>query len=115
MLQQGGMSNLQALQAATINGASYIGLEDEIGSLKVGKLADLIILDKDPLKDIYNTNSVKYTMVNGRLFDTETMNEIGNRERKRGKFYWELLDKKAAFPWYGGSVNFQGSGCSCRH
>jgi imidazolonepropionase-like amidohydrolase/Tol biopolymer transport system component len=115
MLQQGGMSNLQALQAATINGASYIGLEDEIGSLKAGKLADLIILDKDPLKDIYNTNSVKYTMVNGRLFDAETMNEIGNRERKRGKFYWELLDKKAAFPWYGGSVNFQGSGCSCRH
>jgi cytosine/adenosine deaminase-related metal-dependent hydrolase len=109
------MSYLQALQAATINGASYIGIEDEIGSLKVGKMADLIILDKDPLKDIYNTNSVKYTMVNGRLFDTETMNEIGNRERKRGKFYWELLDKKAAFPWYGGSVNFQGSGCSCRH
>jgi hypothetical protein len=54
-------------------------------------------------------------MVNGSLYDAETMNEIGNRERKRGKFYWELLDKKAAFPWYGGSVNFQGSGCSCRH
>jgi imidazolonepropionase-like amidohydrolase/Tol biopolymer transport system component len=115
MLQQGGMTNLQALQAATINGAAYIGLEDEIGSLKVGKLADLIVLDKDPIKDIYNTNSVRYTMVNGRLYDTESMNEIGNRERKRGKFYWELMDKKAAFPWYGGSVNFQGSGCSCRH
>jgi imidazolonepropionase-like amidohydrolase/Tol biopolymer transport system component len=115
MLQQGGMTNLQALQAATINGANYIGLEDEIGSLKAGKMADLIILDKDPLKDITNTNSVKYTMVNGRLFEAETMNEIGNRITKRGKFYWELLDKKAAFPWYGGSINFMGSGCSCRH
>ena len=115
MLQQGGMSNLQALQAGTINGAEYIGLENEIGSLKAGKLADLLILDKDPLKDIYNSNSVRYTMINGRLFEAESMNEIGNKDRKRGKFYWELLDKKAAFPWYGGSVNFMGSGCSCRH
>jgi imidazolonepropionase-like amidohydrolase/Tol biopolymer transport system component len=115
MFEQGGMTNMQALRAATINGAEYIGLDDEIGSLKEGKLADLIVLDKDPLADIENSNSVRYTMVNGRLYDTETMNEIGNEEQKRGQFYWELMDENAAFPWYGGSVNFMGSGCSCRH
>ena len=115
MLQQGGMTNHEALKAATINGANYIGLADEIGSLKVGKLADLIVMDKNPLEDIHNSNSVRYVMVNGRLFDAETMNQIGNTETKRGKFYWELLDKNAAFPWNGGSVNFMGSGCSCRH
>lgn len=115
MLAQGGMSNLEALRSATLNGAAYIGMEDEIGSLKVGKLADLLILDKNPLENIQNSNSVRYTMVNGRLYDTETMNEIGNTERKRSKFYWELSDKKAAFPWYGGTQSFSGSGCSCRH
>ncbi|MCP4438311.1 MAG: amidohydrolase family protein [Aureispira sp.] len=115
MLAQGGMSNLQALQAATINGAAYIGMDTEIGSLKAGKLADLIILDKDPLADIQNTNSVEYTMVNGRLYDTETMNEIGQKEKKRTKFYWESMNNKAAFPWYGGAAGFMHSGCHCRH
>jgi hypothetical protein len=50
------------------------------------------VLDKDPLKDIKNTNSVKYTMINGRLYDSSTMNEIGNYDRPRRKFYWELQD-----------------------
>lgn len=52
MLQQGGMTNLEALQAATINGAQYIGAGNDIGSLKEGKLADLIVLDKNPLDNI---------------------------------------------------------------
>lgn len=115
MLAQGGMSNLDALKAATINGATYIGMDTEIGSLKAGKLADLIILDKDPLVDIQNTNSVRYTMINGRLYDTETMNEIGQKEKKRSKFYWENSNNKAAFPWYGGAAGFMHSGCHCRH
>jgi hypothetical protein len=67
-------------------------VEHQIGSLEPGKLADLIVLDADPLADIGNTNSVRYTMVNGRLYDSATMNEIGNRERPRTKFFWELPD-----------------------
>jgi imidazolonepropionase-like amidohydrolase len=89
MLQQGGLSNHEALKAATINGAEYIGVADELGSLEKGKLADLIILDKNPLENIQNSNSVIYTMVNGRLFDVNTMNEIGNYNKKRSPFYWE--------------------------
>src|SRR5690606_41334157 len=88
-LWQGGMTNMETLQAATINGANYIGAGKDIGSLKVGKLADLIILDKNPLDDIRNSESIRYTMVNGRLYDTETMNEIGNEPKERKEFYWE--------------------------
>ena len=89
MLAQGGMSNLQALRCATLNGARYLGLDKEIGSLAPGKLADLIVLDKNPLTDIRHSNSVRYTMVNGRLYDAATMNEVGNTERKRGAFWFE--------------------------
>jgi len=100
MLSQGGMTNMQALHCATINGAHYIGLDKDLGSLEPGKLADLIILDKNPLDDIHNSETVKYTMVNGRLFDCETMNEIGNYDIKRTPFYWEGSKNQALFPWH---------------
>jgi Tol biopolymer transport system component/imidazolonepropionase-like amidohydrolase len=113
MLQQGGMSNLEALQAATINGANYIGVADDLGSLKKGKLADLIVMDKNPLDDIRNTESIIYTMVNGRLYDTETMNEIGNETKERTKFYWENTKYNQAFPWHEESQSFTRASCGC--
>ncbi len=100
MLQMGGMSNMQALRCATMNGAEYLGMSKDIGSLEKGKLADLVILDKNPLENIRNSESVRYTMVNGRLFDAETLNEIGNYDRKRSKFYWENNKYNASFPWH---------------
>ena len=114
MLQQGGMSNLEALKAATINGADYLGMADEIGSLKKGKLADLIVMDKNPLESIENTNSVIYTMVNGRLYDTATMNEIGNYDTKRTKFYWENGNYNQGVPFNVNTMNFSAPTCSCR-
>ncbi len=90
LLAEGGMSNHRVLRAGTLNGAKTLGLDGQIGSLEPGKLADLIVLDRDPLADIHNTNSVRYTMVNGRLFDSYTVNEIGNYDHPRGKFYWEV-------------------------
>ena len=66
-LQQGGMTNMEALRCATINGADYIGMSKDIGSLKEGKLADLVIMDKNPLDDIQNSNTIIYTMINGRF------------------------------------------------
>lgn len=89
MFEQGGMSQLEALRTATMDPAHYIGMDHAIGSLKAGKLADLIVIDGDPLKNIRVTDNVVYTMINGRLYDANTMDEVGNRERRRQPFYFE--------------------------
>jgi Tol biopolymer transport system component/imidazolonepropionase-like amidohydrolase len=113
-LSQGGMTNDEVLKAATIHGAEYIGMGDHLGSVVVGKLADLIVLDKDPSQDIHNMNSVIYTMVNGRMYETETMNEIGNYNVPRGKFYWEQEGYNDNFEWHAESHSFTGIKCSCQ-
>ncbi len=104
MMAQGGMTNLEALKTATINPATALGLDKWIGSLQPGKLADLIIMDKNPLDNIQNTESIRYTMINGRLYDAETMNEIGNYNNPRAKFYWENAKNGESFPWHEQSV-----------
>ena len=110
MLQMGGLTPLQAIRCATQNGADYIGMGDQIGSLEKGKLADLIIMDKNPLENIRNTESIKYVMLNGRLFDAETMNQIGNYDVKRGKFYWENSKANTNYHWHEETQSFMG-GC----
>lgn len=90
MLAQGGMTPIQALHCATINGASYLGMDKEIGSLEQGKLADLVVLNENPLEDIRNSEKIKYVMVNGRLYDSDSMNEIGNREKPKRRFWWQM-------------------------
>jgi hypothetical protein len=57
-------------------------------------------MDKNPLESIYNTESIKYTMVNGRLYDAEQMNEEGNYKKPRGKFFWELGKNSENFPYH---------------
>ena len=89
MLEQGGMSPMEVLRAATIDGARYLGLDGDVGSIAPGKLADLILLDEDPLVDLRNSESLSHVMVNGRLYDAWTMNEVGGQERP--SFWWEDL------------------------
>ena len=89
MLQQGGMSNMEALRAATIDGARYVGMDADIGSIEKGKLADLVVLDRNPLENIRNSESVTIVVLNGRLYDAKTLNEIGNHPRPRKPFWWE--------------------------
>jgi imidazolonepropionase-like amidohydrolase/Tol biopolymer transport system component len=110
MLQQGGMTNIQALRAATMNPALSLGFDKWIGSLEVGKLADLIVLDKNPLENIRNTETIRYTMVNGRLYDADQMNETGNYNKTRTKFYWESSKNADSFPWHDETTE---ESCSC--
>jgi Tol biopolymer transport system component len=87
-MQSGGMANHDVLKVATINGANALGMEQDLGSLEPGKLADLIVLDANPLEDIHNTNTVRYVMKNGRLYEGETLNEIYPRQRTLPKMWW---------------------------
>jgi Tol biopolymer transport system component/imidazolonepropionase-like amidohydrolase len=90
MFNQGGATPHESLRSATLSGAQYLGMDKEIGSLEPGKLADLIVLDKNPLENIQNTHSVRYTVVNGRVFDSATLDELGNHPQKRKPFFFEL-------------------------
>jgi Tol biopolymer transport system component len=87
-LQSGGMSNIEALRAATLNGAEAIGLSQDLGSVEPGKLADLVVLDKDPLQDIRNTTAIRFVMKNGELFDGKSLNEIWPQPKTIGPFWW---------------------------
>lgn len=86
---RGGMSPLQALSAATITPAQHLGYAKDIGSLEVGKLADLIVLDANPLDDIHNSDNISHVMLGGRLYEAGTMNEVLSGNKKRTPYYWE--------------------------
>jgi imidazolonepropionase-like amidohydrolase/Tol biopolymer transport system component len=89
MFAQGGMTPLEALRAGTLGGARYLGLDKDLGSLEPGKLADLVVLDRNPLENIRNSDSVRDVMLNGRLYDAATMNEIGSHPMTRPSFPWD--------------------------
>jgi len=81
-LQMGGLSNLEALQEATVDGAKALGMGQDLGSIEPGKIADLIVLDKNPLDDIHNTLSIRYVMKGGILYDGNTLNELWPEKKK---------------------------------
>jgi len=76
------------LKVATIFGAEAIGLSQDLGSLDVGKLADLIVLEKNPLADIRHTTSIRYVMKNGFLFDGDTLDQIWPAPKTLERQYW---------------------------
>jgi Tol biopolymer transport system component len=87
-LAMGGMTPREVLRAATIDGAKIIGFAQDLGSLETGKLADLVVLDRNPLADIRNTNSIRYVMKNGELYEGDTLNQIWPSQKKLPKFWW---------------------------
>jgi hypothetical protein len=88
MMASGGLKPHAALRAATLDGAISIGLGKDVGSLEVGKMADLLVLDANPLDDIKNSSKISQVMKNGRLYDAATLNETYPRQKPLDPQWW---------------------------
>ncbi|HMB93527.1 MAG TPA: amidohydrolase family protein, partial [Rhodothermales bacterium] len=95
-MQSGGLPEHDALRVATLFGAQGIGLDQDVGSIEAGKLADLVVLNANPLDNIRNTNTIRYVMKNGRLYDGNTLNEVYPRQQDLGPLWWEGRTPDAA-------------------
>jgi Tol biopolymer transport system component len=84
----GGMSSHDVLRVSTILSAEAIGYGTDLGSLETGKLADLVVLDKNPLDDIKNTNTVRYVMKNGEMFEGDTLNQVYPEKKTLPDAWW---------------------------
>jgi len=94
MLASGGMTPLEVLKCATVNGSKIVGRPDELGSIEPGKLADLVIYDKNPLDDIHNTNTIHWVMKNGELFEGDTLNQVWPEQKKlEPLWFWNNYDE----------------------
>jgi Tol biopolymer transport system component len=93
MLASGGMTPIEVLRCATLNGSKIVGRPQDLGSIEVGKLADLVILDKSPLDDIHNTNTIHWVMKNGELFEGDTLDQVWPEQKKLEPLYFWNFDK----------------------
>ena len=107
MLASGGMRPLEVLRCATLNGSRIVGRPEDLGSIEAGKLADLVILDKSPLDDIHNTNTIRWVMKNGELFEGDTLNQVYPELKKLEPLYfWDYDLPKMGEPLdYGATAN----------
>jgi imidazolonepropionase-like amidohydrolase len=87
-MASGGMTNFEILRAATLHGAEAVGYAQDLGSIEVGKLADLVVLAENPLDDIRNTNTINYVMKNGELFEGDTLNQVWPQQKAPPRMWW---------------------------
>jgi imidazolonepropionase-like amidohydrolase len=87
-LGSGGLTPHETLQVVTLFGAEAIGLQQDLGSLEAGKLADLLVLDRNPLENIRHTNSIRYVMKNGVIYEGDTLNVIWPEQRVLPRQFW---------------------------
>jgi len=91
-LATGGMNNLDVLRVATLESAKAIGLDTEIGSIEAGKLADLVVMDRNPLDDITHTNSISRVMVNGTLYNANTLAQQWPQKKNLPEAWWQIKE-----------------------
>ena len=72
----GGFSNYEVMRAATRHGAEMLGIAEDVGTIEVGKLADLVVLEHDPLENIRNSDDLVYVVKGGVVYDAETLEEV---------------------------------------
>jgi imidazolonepropionase-like amidohydrolase len=87
-LKSGGLSNHEVLRSATLYGAQAIGYDQDLGSIEPGKLADLLVLNKDPLENIRNTNTIRRVMKGGDMWEADTLNQVWPVEKKLAEPWW---------------------------
>ena len=104
---QGGMTPMQALRCGTLNGAKYLGLDGDIGSLEVGKLADILIMEPgaNPTENIRDSERIHLTIANGRVFESTSMTELGKPHTP--VFFWKHVGNGISYPFP------FATGCSC--
>ena len=112
MLGQGGMTPLEAIRAATLNGARYLGMDADLGSIEAGKLADLLVLSANPLEDLRHSREIRYVMANGRLYDAATMNQTWPEAVARPLLWFEREGASDAAVWRDG-ITLDGPHCAC--
>ncbi|NNF27731.1 MAG: amidohydrolase family protein, partial [Gemmatimonadetes bacterium] len=95
-MASGGLSNHDALRVATIYGAEAIGFGSQLGTVEAGKLADILVLEQDPLGDLRNTTSLRWVMKNGRIYDADTLDETWPRQRPFPEQPWRQLGPEGA-------------------
>ena len=82
------LGNMGALEVATMHGAIFLGADKDLGSIEVGKLADLMILNTNPLENIKNTTDIKWVMKGGKLYDAMSLDELWPKATPFGPYYW---------------------------
>ena len=90
-LQMGGLSNFEALQTATTIAAAGLGFQEDLGTLENGKLADLLVLNANPLVNIRNSNTILYVMKNGELFEGDTLNQLWPQAQPRAPLGYRVI------------------------
>jgi len=83
---------LEVIRYATFNGAHFLGLDDELGTVEVGKLADIVILNSSPLDNIRNTTDIAWVMKGGQLYNADTLDKVWPDEQPYGARPWVNKD-----------------------